>query len=484
MSKVTVTLTESPGARTGVSTDVGTFFAVLQTDQGPSTPTKLSSMQDFINQFGDWSTTNNTAYNAADGFFQTNAGSPMYVQRALNGSESAATVTLNDATSTPTVILTYKTPGVAGNNYKVQVTSTQVLIEDSTGVTLEAFPYSGSNAAILSATSNYVTFRQSASNTNAPASAGVRSFSGGANPTNLTDAELVSELASFNPELGPGTVAVPGSTSSTVANGVFGHALNNNRFAVVEMIDNPFSANVINELTSMSIAANAQKAGIVVQGQPIFSVGTGAGRVYPSSGVVAGLRDAATSGGSNPPAAFATGQLPMVLGFTTAYNNLNNTTDPAYVGSFTQADVDSLTDAGICFFGFDPLPCLDEFVTPATDDDIFFQATAWSAATMLVSQCQSIGQGYKGKVIDGQGILLADFAADLSSPLNVLYTNNVLFGSTSSDAYTVVTGSPVNTTATAAEGELNAQIAARLAPYADKVNITIKINSLTQVLGS
>lgn len=487
MSRVNVTLTENPLARTGVSTDVGAFFAVVQTDEGPTTVVKCNSLTDVTNTYGAWSTTNAIAYNAAAGFFSTNAGSPAFLVRCSDVTAASATLTLNDASSHPTVTITALTPGVDGNEIHVEVSGLDVLILDASGDVLETHPFVTNNSELLAASSAYVTFIQAtgSGHTSAvPATLASTALSGGANPSDINDAALVASLASFTPEMGPGTVSIPGGTSSTIAQGVFAHALANNRFAVVEQADATTSTSAISALTALDIPTSASKAGVVVQGSPIFPVNGTTGRVYPASGVVAGLRDRATAGGSNPPPAFSNGQLPLALGFTTAFNNVNNTTDPAYVGTFAQADADAMTAAGLCFFGWDPNPCLDEFVTPDVDDDIFFQGTAWSAAMILVSQCQSVGQQFKGVIIDGQNSATTAFHSALNVVIQNMFTNNVLFGDNVNDAASIATGPPVNTPATAAAGELNADIAAKFAPYADQVNISILVNSLTQSVGA
>jgi hypothetical protein len=483
MAQVNVTLTESPVASSGPSTNVGTLFAVGATDQGPSTPVFCQSLTAYTNTYGPRSTLSAPLFDTAEYFF-ANGGSDAYFQRVTDGTATSAAHTLMDAASHPTVVVTALTPGVDGNQIFVQVTSTAVEIEDSAGDILETWPFSGTNAALLSAQSDYVTFTQSAGTgftTAIPAVISAVALSGGADATDLTDASFAGALANFGPQLGPGTVCIPGKTGATEAVAIFEHALNNNRFAVVEQATASTSAGAISALTGLALPAPSTKAGIVVQGAPIVITASGATKTIPASAAVAANRAAVAATGTNDAAAFSNGILGSnVVGFTTAFANV-----ASYGTVWSQADANAMADAGLCFFGNEyGTFCLDEFVTPDTSDSIFFEATSWAGAMILVANAQAIGFRYKGITIDGQGLAANSLHKDLSAIVQNLFAANVLYGDTADDAASINTGSPVNTPATAQAGQLNANIAARLSQYADQINIAIDVVSLTQSVGT
>lgn len=483
MARVNVTLSESPGANSGVSTNVGTLFAAGVTDQGVTTPFFCQSMTDYINQYGPRSTASADMYDTANYFFG-NGGAQGYFIRLSDDTATTATLTLEDSVPAATLTVSALTPGVGGNSIHIEVTSTDLLVLDADGDVLETWPYtSGSNADLIGVDSRYVTIAQVGSKTTAPAVIASTPLAGGADASDITDATAVAALAGFGADLGPGVVTLPGRTSSTAVVGLFNHALDNNRFAVGEQADAVSSAAAISALDALDIPVASQKAGIVVQGRPVVSGTDGANTTIPASGAVAATIARAAASGTNPTPAFAAFPLDGLVGFTTGQNI--SQIYPSGV-SWTQDDVDAMAEAGLCAFAYklSGVLCLNEFVTPDTDDAVFFEGTAWIGAMMLVSQCQAVGENYEGAKIDGQGLVLTALHGDLSAIVTTLWTNGVLYGDTADDAASINTGPPVNTPATAQAGELNAQLAAKIAPYADQVTINISILSLTQTIGS
>lgn len=482
MARVNVTLTESPGANSGVSTNVGTLFAAGVMDQGVTTPVGCQSMTDYTNQYGPRSTVSAAMYDTANYFF-ANGGTQAYFIRVSDDTATTASLTLEDATPAGTVIVSALTPGVAGNDIYVTVTDDAVVIEDSSGDVLESWPFSGTNAALLDVASAYVTFTQVGAVTLPPAEKAPTALSGGADSTDITDADAVAALAGFPPELGPGPVALPGRTSATAVVGLFEHGLANNRFAIGEQADAGTSASAIAALNALDIPAEAQKAGIVVQGRPVIYGTGGVATTIPASGAVAAAIAQAAATGENPVPAFSAYPLAGLVGFTTGQNI--SQIYPQGV-NWVQGDVDAMTAAGLCAFGYklSGALCLNEFVTPNTEDDIFWEGTAWIGCMMLVSQCQAVAEKYEGAKIDGQSLATTALHGDISTIVTNLWTDNVLYGDSADDAASINTGSPVNTAATAQAGQLNVQIAAKIAPYADAVDIGISILSLTQTVGA
>jgi hypothetical protein len=62
------------------------------------------------------------------------------------------------------------------------------------------------------------------------------------------------------------------------------------------------------------------------------------------------------------------------------------------------------------------------------------------------------------------------------------YQNGSLYGATASQAYNVNTGPSVNTLVTIAAGQINANIAVKLSPFAETVNINITKYNLTTAI--
>jgi hypothetical protein len=100
----------------------------------------------------------------------------------------------------------------------------------------------------------------------------------------------------------------------------------------------------------------------------------------------------------------------------------------------------------------------------------------------IVAQAQAIGDRYVFSQIDGRGFTLADFGGDLTAMLQAWYDANSLYGATASDAYKVTVGPPINTAATAALLELNAQIQVRYSKFGEQVQIYITRTAITEAI--
>src|SRR5581483_11822843 len=121
---------------------------------------------------------------------------------------------------------------------------------------------------IADTSSAYVTFAQSVAGgatQNLPAVLAATPLVGGADASDLTDASHVGALANFPAQLGPGTVALPGKTSTTAWNGLLAHAQANNRFAVLDMVDATSSSTVIAAAGQLGTPNNASY-GMFIQG--------------------------------------------------------------------------------------------------------------------------------------------------------------------------------------------------------------------------
>ncbi len=130
------------------------------------------------------------------------------------------------------------------------------------------------------------------------------------------------------------------------------------------------------------------------------------------------------------------------------------------------------------------IPCLYGFVTALSKekDLIFWQASPSAERMSLAFKSEVIGGKFLFKTIDGRHILISKFAAALSGMLLEQWKENALFGETAPEAYAVNVGEPVNTPTTIQNGELNAELVVRLAPYANVVSIIIVSTPITETV--
>jgi hypothetical protein len=91
----------------------------------------------------------------------------------------------------------------------------------------------------------------------------------------------------------------------------------------------------------------------------------------------------------------------------------------------------------------------------------------------IVAKAEAVGERYMFAQIDGRGIKISQFGAELSGMLVPYYDAGSLFGESAHDAFFVDVGPAVNTVETIANGELHAVIGVRMSPFAEYVVIEI-----------
>lgn len=369
----------------------------------------------------------------------------------------------------------------AGTNVSLTPVGVNVLVKNSAGVTLEAHgPFYTTASILADTTSFFVAFTAGASNSLPIATLAVP-LAGGANPTGTTDTDHVNALASFQSALGAGTVALPGKTSTTAWTGLLAHGAANNRFAVLDMVDSSSVPSIIGQAQGLGSNGNASY-GMFIQGSAILpGITPNTTRTVAGSAPVAAVIARVANTNTNRAPAGPSWPMSKTIGFTQYFGPVPSLSSSP--GSFAQSDVNALSAAGVnVFANYYGALCLFGFVTPVakTADAIFWEATASRERMTIAAKATVAMAPYLFSTIDGAGLVLADLNGDLQAILHDEWASNSIYGDSVQDAGSVLTGPPVNTAATAAAGQLNAQIYAKLSPYADTVNLTISIVQLTQ----
>ncbi len=461
-------------------TDTGTFFASGVTEMGPTAPTLVRSMNEFTQTFGTRQSYAASMWDAADMFFR-HGGFRLYVGRQVGPTPVLATLTLNDQAGTPvpTLRVDAVSYGAWGDNLTVAVTTgsapdTFVLTFAYNGVTVEVTPDLATPAAAASwsQTSRYVRITDLASATTAPdnnpANLVATNLAGGADDhTNITNTQISASIASFDPDLGPGQVSVPGNTVSAVHLIVHNHAEANNRQAI---LDAPNTASV----PSLIAAASAVRTAVdspeysAMFGPWLVVPGVTAGttRTVAPSGVVAGLmakQDAILS--PNKPAAGNSGVSSYVLNLAQI---------------ISAADAQTLNDNSVNLFRVKMGTIrLYGYRTLALTG--WVQLSNQRLRMLITAESLIIGEEYIFDAIDGNGLVLASFQGALKGILQSHFLAGDLFGVTPADAYVVDVAS-CNTPTTLANGELHAVLTVRMSPFAETVDIEIINVPITQSL--
>lgn len=426
-------------------------------------------------------TASSTALTAISSFANIGVGTPIsgagiaantYIA-AVNVGASSATLSIA-ATATATGVT--MTP----SNFTVEV-------EDSAGDILETHgPYITTSQLFTDTSSTLVTFTQSASagfTVNQPAAITTTALTGGADASDLTDANYVTALASFPVTLGPGQVAVPGKTTSTVWNGLLLHAQANNRFAALDMADTPTAATAVAAAAALTDTALLESYGMFIQGSLILpGIVPNTTRIVPgSAGVLAARAQVEQTPNSNTAPAGQRFPLNRPNGFTQYFGTASAVLSGS--GAFSQADVNTMAAGGVnCFASFFGVNCLFGFrtlVAPSTDA-IYWQAKASTERMALTADCTAAMAVYLFDDIVPS--TLTAMHTDLAAVCQAHYTAGALggpFGS-ASEAFAVATDSPVNTNATAQAGQLNASLDVKFSTFAETVNISINVVPLSQ----
>jgi hypothetical protein len=487
MASVNVTVNESGLASSGTPASSGTLFIAGITDEAPSGAYVLcGSLQDYVNNFGPRSTTSALVYDSLDLAFR-NGLAEAYVARVTDNTATKASLTLQDSGPHPTVTVTAASSGIDGNALEVAVLVSSgqftVEIEDTSGDVLESHgPYTTQAQLLADTTSTLVTFAQATGTgftSNPPAALTATTLSGGANASDITDASHVAALANFPATLGPGTVILPGRTTAAIAQGLAAHAVAFNRWAVIDQADATTSAAAIAAKTALSIPAASTKACFAIQGSVVIPpVSSGANRTVPGSAAVAARRAYVAGKGNDAQAAAGVtwGALSGVVGFTTAADAGGTNV------SWSAGDVAALTAAGINHFSTKAggTNCLDEFVSLATSDPLFFQATQWTEVMALVGDFQELGELYKFRPLISS--TFTDLHGDLAAIVQQHFLAGALDGDSADDAASIDTLT-VNTSTTIQAGQLNASVNVHISPYAETINIRLNVLELVEPVG-
>ncbi|HEX3455221.1 MAG TPA: hypothetical protein VHS03_11385 [Gaiellaceae bacterium] len=287
------------------------------------------------------------------------------------------------------------------------------------------------------------------------------------------DPGLATALANLTADLGPGQVFAADPAIADVAanqSALLAHAQACNRVALLTTADG--------DATTLSAAglalqtdANARYGALFAPSAVIPGVVAGATRNVPYSAIEAGIISRNdVSYNPNIAAAGVLGQAVYALDVNGRYTDADFATL-----NVNSVDMARIIYGGVRTYGYRTL--VDPVANPEWLD------FGWARLNMAITaQAEAIGEGYVFSQLDGRGLTLAQFGADLSAMLSGYYDAGALYGATPQDAFNVDVGSSVNTPATIANGELHAVLEVRMSPFAEYVVIEIVKVDTTQAL--
>ena len=387
---------------------------------------------------------------------------------------ASGTATLSQAFTGTTGTVTF-TPGTVTVTVIPQDSAGNALADEIHG------PFYLTSQLFADVTSTWVTFTQSAAGgftVNLPAAVAASALTGGADASDITDTSYVAALANFPTFLGSGGVALPGRTSIVCASGIQAHCNamaatvgdSTERVGLIALADSTTAAGAISQIASLPAGnpiGDWTRCHIIQGSATLNALAGGTARTVDGTAVVAALRAAVALGDSQ---AIAPAGKKWPVGYITGF-----TTFFGVGGTFTQSDVNAMEAAGInCFANYYGTLCLFGYVTPETQDLVFDQFSAACERMAFSAELKPIMAGHEFDPIDTNTISQLDLQANTLAMAH--YKAGSLFDGETGDAsqaFSILTGSPVNTPATAQLRQLNVQANLRITRYADSVNAQI-----------
>lgn len=473
-----VTLRETPSI-VSLPTDTGTAFLAGLTDRGPLQAIEINSLNEFVTVFGARQTYS-PVYDSLDLFFRE-GGDRVFVSRVVGPSATNGTKNLLDGSAAISLVVSAIGPGAWSANYKVGVAAGvgggtfKIQVTDLTGNVLED---SGDlldvNAAVqwAQATSQYIRIALGAS-ANDPAVVAAAVLSTGTDDrASITDTQWLNALNLFTADLGPGQVLAPGRTTSAGQGQLITHAEANNRVALLDLQDTATAATLEGAAAGLARSrfSAAYAPWVVIPG---ITSNPSATRTVPPSALIAGLvarND--PSLGPNRPAAGNAGISRYAIGLSQV-----SWDDPTrQTLNVSGVSVIRSMFSSIRVYGWRSL------ANPTTDANWldFGNGRLFMA---ISAELDVVGENFMFDEIDGlNGITIGNFHAALAGVLLDHYNKHELFGDTADQAFSVDTGSSVNTPATIQANELHAVCSMKMSPMAEYIQIEIVKSQVTDTL--
>lgn len=454
--------------------DSGTAFMVGLTDRGATdAPLLVRSLTEARRVLGP-RVSYGVTLDALETFFRE-GGNRAYVGRIVGPAAVAADADLSDG-SNPTLTVSAASPGEWGDALDVEVTAgsesgTFVLTVSEDSTVVEVSPDLADNAAAVAWAQNSAYVRVEDLGEGDPEAATASLSGGDDDRANVSNDEVEVALGLFAADLGPGQVCYPGATDGDSHLSLAAHAAANNRVALLDATDTATASTIEAEAVAARAEGNGKVAALLAPWATIPGITAGTTRTVPYSAVQAGMiarSDAATSN-PNVPVAGENGSARFATGLSQSYSD---------------ADRETLNDAGVTValvkYGQVRTYGTRSLANPSTEDN-WTQFQNARLAAVISARANAIAESFLFDQIDGRGIKIAEFGGDLQGMLLPLYSLGALYGATPEEAFAVDVDS-VNTPETIADGELNAAIAVKMSPAAERVLISISKVRNTEAL--
>lgn len=444
-ARTTVTTEVIASPPPGVATPSGQAFILGATQTGPiDAPVEITGLAQFKSVFGERSGGTAT-FDLIEGAFKEGLGS-CWVQRVAGPDAEAATRTVGGLTVTATSV------GAWGNAVAVQWTnSTKIL-------TVAGVQYPAPTVASLQAALAYAGAPVTVSGSLPTNDVASGSLSGGTDDAG--NADLAALLDKFAKDLGDGAVVVVGESAAEIAEDLAAHCEATSRQGLIAA-----------ESGSTLAEATLELADVPSEFCTLVWPDTTAGaKVYPATAQALGSRARAHASGRvvQSPIAPAYGNARFMDGLLTEVSDSEWITANAAGLSVIRKQAGQ-----VCLFGWRSAAAPNGVLT-------LQGANYRDLINRVQVGAQQVADNFRGQIIDGQGVALADFGARLVGFMESLKGN--FFAAPNDPGYVVDVGPDVNTAEDIAAGRITANVSFRAAGTAEFFTIAIVATDAAGVL--
>jgi hypothetical protein len=480
----------------------GQLFVVGEAERGPTDePTLLRSFSDYTTYYGNYQS--GSLYAHVKTYFDE-GGARCYVMRVAGGSSAAGSITLNNSSGSATMDITAKNVGAWAGNLTVAVLAAdvsgfrlQVALDSETLLTTRDLTSVTDGVNVIN-TSSVAHLVEAADNTTAtgnPATVAAAALSGGSNGSAVSDANIVSALATdttkLSPNLKSGAIAAPGRGKGASADAIWtalrDHAAANNRVALLGFNSGTAAGTAKTEASAYYADAKASymafywpEIKVPVPGSSELATGTsalaGATLTIDPVCYAAGARAKAIAEVGGPWRAGA-GQISSAM----TIKDLASDVTPATGDALDNARVNAIRKIGdqIRVYGARSV---------SNDEANWRYITMRDTMNYITLGIEDRMEQYVFETIDGSGNLFGRIRGSIKAflePIRIaggLYEAYDVNGQLIDPGYNVIVNGTINPATQLATGLVKAQVGVRVSGVADLIDIVITKSNLSAPL--
>lgn len=493
MPGLVVTTSVRTGAIGTLDAPASSLFIVGTAERGPTDEYKLiQSMAQATAVYGDFDATG-TLYQNLEIFFEEGGTRAYVIRVAGSGAAAAGTETLNSGslTLTPVGVGTWAASGAGDLEVVVEAGTTTFGLGNTP--TKRVKVYYKSELVYISGDFTTNRAMSEAINANvgnylladydddlALVGAQTVTFSGGVSNNTVVDADIVTALDVFVPELGAGVVVAPSFTGDVIWDGLRQHALDYNRIAycafdVADTLDDAIAAVEAGNGADGPYygVTDAQKtdASCLSFFWPWVKAPTGTGgtrNISPETFAAAARCRAHIQTGPWRPAAGMISASKFVSGLVTSVDSTSS--DKANLARINPLRV---IEGGVRVYGARSV---------SGDESNWRYNTYRDVLNYIVTVAEKRLEPFIFNVIDSRKTVFADIAATLTNLLEPLRASGGIYEGPADRGYVVEVSEALNPQAQLASGIIAAKVGVRVSSVGETINLLITKSNLTTAI--